>query len=203
MSYILTMPNTITHSDKVIPAGDNSRVVVFGDTRQVFQEHAMKKIDISTPKYPDTFALVDDEDYEKLNSFNWHADKGRHTLYAERTKWNGKSYVKFKMHRDIMQSPQGADVDHRDGNGLNNQRHNLRPCTRSQNQHNRRLQGGSSVYKGVHWNKDAKKWHGTIQCNKEKFHLGLFTDEIEAAKAYDNKAKELFGEFAYLNFPEE
>ena len=91
--------------------------------------------------------------------------------------------------------------DHRDTNGLNNQRNNLRPCTNLQNQRNKTCKiNGTSKYKGVYWNKKSKKWDTRISVDKKRICGKSFKDEIEAAKAYDEMAKLYFGEFAYLNF---
>ena len=101
-----------------------------------------------------------------------------------------------------MKAPKGTLVDHIDRNSLNNRRGNLRLCTPSQNILNTRGKKGTSKYKGVWWNTKKNKWLAMITSKGRHFHLGFFDEEIEAAKAYDRKAVELFGEFAYLNFPE-
>ncbi|MBN1362949.1 MAG: HNH endonuclease [Sedimentisphaerales bacterium] len=105
-----------------------------------------------------------------------------------------------------MKAPKGMVVDHIDGNGLNNRRSNLRLCTPQQNQWNRcvsraRLQQG--LFKGVHHRTDSGKPCARITYRGKTLHLGVFDTAIEAAKAYDRKAIELHGEFAYLNFPED
>lgn len=141
-------------------------------------------------------AIVDKEDYEWLSQYKWHAVNNGEKFYAYRCR-NKRS---LSMHRAIMNEPKGMLVDHKDGNGLNNRRNNLRVCTTSQNHQNRRRTFGSSRYKGVHWNKKGKKWAAAITDKGKYKFLGHFDDEAEAAKAYDRKAKELFGEFAYLNF---
>jgi len=105
------------------------------------------------------------------------------------------------MHRLIMNAPEGLVVDHIDRNGLNNRKCNLRLCTKAQNvQNSRPRRNRSSKYKGVFWNKLNKKWSASIHKGDKRIYLGGFDDEIEAALAYDRKAAELFGEFAYLNF---
>ncbi|MHC4574071.1 MAG: HNH endonuclease [Planctomycetota bacterium] len=105
------------------------------------------------------------------------------------------------MHREICCAPRGVVVDHIDGNGLNNRKSNLRLCTVRQNLWNRRPAGGTSLYKGVCWRAEKKKWAARITCRDRRHHLGYFDTEMEAADAYDKKAAALFGEFAYLNFP--
>jgi len=107
------------------------------------------------------------------------------------------------MHRQIMHAPQGMVVDHIDGSGLNNHPRNLRLCTRRQNAYNSRSASGSSQYKGVTYDKATGKWRASINHQGKHHHLGLFDTERQAARAYDAKARELFGPYAYLNFPEE
>ena len=106
------------------------------------------------------------------------------------------------MHRVIMNAPKGMLVDHIDGNGLNNRRSNLRLCTNKENARNARpSKGGSSRYKGVCWHKAKKKYDARIEVDGKRYCLGYFADEIEAAVTYDIKAMQLFGDFAYFNFP--
>jgi len=147
------------------------------------------------------YAIVDAEDYLRLSSYKWCAVKEGRTWYAKTFRRDG---MPLSMHRLITRAPKGLLVDHINHNGLNNRRSNLRLCTHKQNQRNRRPnRGGTSEYKGVHWSKNRKKFRAMICNNSKIIHLGYFQDETEAAKAYDKKAKELFGEFAYLNFTEE
>lgn len=142
-------------------------------------------------------ALVDDEDFEYLNQFMWHALKHGNTFYALRAlKDNGKKASQY-MHCAIMG---GKGIDHIDHNGLNNQRSNLRLCSQSQNVMNaRKAPNRTSVYKGVCFNKAARKWEAQIIINGYRIHLGYFISETDAALAYNEKATELFGEFACLN----
>ena len=108
------------------------------------------------------------------------------------------------MHRQIMNAPKGTPIDHKDHNGLNNTRENLRLATISENARNceKTKRPTSSKYKGVCWNKKSKKWQAHIHYNGISIHLGLFDSEEDAAKAYDEAAKIYHGEFAVLNFPE-
>ena len=142
-------------------------------------------------------ALVDDEDFETLNQFRWYAMKYKRTVYAGRhIVVNGNRATQF-LQWDILN---GKGIDHIDGNGLNNQKSNLRFCTISENQMNsRKRENTSSIYKGVHFNNRNKKWKAQIYINEKSIHLGYFTNEIEAAKAYNTKAIALFCEFANLN----
>lgn len=163
------------------------------------------------------FAQVDDEDYDYLNQFKWCTQKNRNTYYAVRAiHMNGKK-CKVIMHRVILELKDSKIlVDHIDRNGLNNQRNNLRSCNNSQNQMNKRSKG-ISKYLGVslqNYKSTSKntpeliynKWHAAISPNKKRISLGLYPftpeGEILAAKAYDQAAKEHYGEFANLNFKE-
>ena len=145
------------------------------------------------------FAIVDAEDYPRLARHKWAVSQSRYNFYACR--WiHGK---KISMHRLILNAPHGMLVDHIDGNGLNNRKANLRLCTITQNNRNSRpYRNATSKYKGVCWEKACRKWYAKIKPNRKTISLGLFTDQIEAAVAYDRKAEVLFGEFAYLNFPQ-
>lgn len=157
----------------------------------------MKEIKLTQGKV----ALVDDEDYEWLNGFKWYAQKGRDTFYAGRAiRVKGKLTTQ-QMHTLIMgDNPLKLDIDHIKGNGLDNQRHMLRFCTRQQNLMNRKPNKNcSSVYKGVYWNKGEGKWRAHIRINRKSVHLGYFHVELNAAKAYDMAAIKYFGEFARLN----
>jgi hypothetical protein len=144
------------------------------------------------------FALVDDIDYKHFNQWKWHAQKKGSTYYAVRTE--GSVFKKrFIMHREIVNAPKGMDVDHHNGNGLDNRRANLRICTRAQNLSNR-YNKNVSGYKGVVWQEHARKYKAQITRNSKVAHLGYFDNPIEAAQAYDRAAKEYFGEFAKTNF---
>lgn len=150
------------------------------------------------PLGQDKFALVDDEDYDYLMQWNWHLKtpkNNENTCYATRKDGN-KS---IKMHREIMKFPLSR-IDHKDRNGLNNQKDNLRKCTHAQNMRNRRKKSGcSSQFKGVTWCKELQKWKGKITFDGKIIHIGYFDNEIDAALAYNVKAIELFGQFALLN----
>ncbi len=155
----------------------------------------MKKIKLTQGKY----ALVDDCDFEWLNKWKWFYGNGGYAARNSPTV-NGKRKAIY-MHRVIMKTPEGEETDHKDMNGINNQRGNLRTCTKSQNCMNRRRYKNSiSKYKGVSWKKETGRWGASIKFNQKQLHIGYFTCEEKAGKAYDKLAKELFGEFAYLNF---
>ena len=152
----------------------------------------MKTIPLTQGK----FAIVDDEDYDGLSTFHWRATKTKSGGYAAR---RGRDPVVY-MHRQIMDAPKGMYVDHINHVQHDNRKVNLRVCTNSQNMQNGlKHKNGSSRYKGVYWYKPSKKWRAMIRVHGKGIHIGYFIDEVNAAKAYDEKAMQLFGEFAQLN----
>jgi hypothetical protein len=150
---------------------------------------------------------VDDADYEHFSQFKWRAlvDKRRGKVYAtRRTHGSHDSRIHVYLHREILGvTDPKVKVDHRNRDGLDNQRLNLRACTTSQNNMNQRKRrdARSSKYKGVGWHKRDRRFVVEIKLNGKHLHIGYFTDEIEAALAYDAAAREHFGEFALCNFP--
>lgn len=147
-------------------------------------------------------ALVDDEDHEWLSAWKWQALVVKTKRYAFRTyKQEGRTRTVY-MHRAIAADIRG-EVDHVDGDGLNNQRANLRPASDSQQRQNaRRRSDNTSGFKGVTRRSGVRPWSARIKRDGICRHLGAFTTPEEAARAYDRAALELFGEFARLNFPE-
>lgn len=146
-------------------------------------------------------AQVDDEDFESCAMYNWIAKVNKKNIYAISFDPFIKTTTSLSMHRIILdvKDPRVL-VHHIDGNGLNNQKSNLRLCTPSQNCHNSKLRHDSSTgFKGVCFQKTSKKFISHIKINHKKIHIGLFNTAIEAARARDLKAKELHGEFARLN----
>ncbi len=162
----------------------------------------MKKIPL-TQGY---FALVDDEDFAWLSKHKWQVSKFPNTDYAVRSKTiRYKKREKIQMHRLIvgLSIRDKQECDHIDGNGLNNQKNNLRVCSRQQNRHNSKSNKcSSSQYKGVAWHKQHKKWGANITINEKAISLGSFNDELQAARAYDLAAIYYFGDFANTNFNE-
>jgi len=140
-------------------------------------------------------AIVDDSDYPFLSQFKWQAMFNRGRWYARA--WIGGRRV--TMHRALIQANARQPIDHKNGNGLDNRRSNLRLCTPAQNAMNRRPQKHSSRYKGVRWHSDYSKWVARIKVNQKLIHIGCFQTEEEAAEAYNREAVKLFGEFAMLN----
>ena len=148
--------------------------------------------------YCNIVTLVDDEDYERLNKHNWHVSESGSVTYPRRAlDSRGRT---IRMHREILSVPLGMEVDHKDGDGLNNQKSNLRICASSQNRANARSRSNtSSKHKGVTWVKANRKWKAQIGINGTKRHLGYFEDEEDAALAYNRTALSFYGEFARPN----
>lgn len=148
--------------------------------------------------------IIDDEDYTSVVQHNWWAHETDNNIYARGTIDGKRTY----LHRFLMNPDDSQEVDHEDGDGLNNRRSNLRVCTHKQNGANHKKIFGQSIYKGVYWYKRDKKWRAQIgdgvkhmNGNYGVIFLGAFTSEEEAAKAYDKAAKVKYGDFAKLNFP--
>lgn len=139
------------------------------------------------------FALVDEADYSRVAERAWYLDHG----YA-------RTRDEF-LHRFILGLKEGdPEVDHRNRDRLDNRRENLRPSTRAGNCANKgKASGRSSRFKGVHWMKKGHgRWVAAIKHRQRSIHIGQFLNEEDAARAYDAKALELFGEFASVNFPQ-
>lgn len=137
-------------------------------------------------------ALVDDEDYERVMEAGPYANRSTRKPDGRRTT--------VSLHRFLLGVTNSKiHVDHENHNGLDNQKANIRVCTRSQNRANAVKRGGVSKYRGVH--KAAGKWGAKITINGQKIWLGRFADELDAALAFDSAARAHFGEFANCNFP--
>jgi hypothetical protein len=148
-------------------------------------------------------AAVDTDDFELLDEMRWHLNGGyvatTITIYPSPNRLQVYPY----LHRIIMNAPDGMEVDHINHDKLDNRKSNLRLATGSQNNQNRLPKPGK-IFKGFSWRSDAKSWAARIwdvkkPPGKRLVHLGYFKTEIEAAAAYNAAARELFGEFAYLN----
>lgn len=158
----------------------------------------MKTINLTQGKV----ALVDDEDFEFLNRFKWGALHNGGTWYAVHAEWNKGDPKTYQMHRVIMMCV-GSNVliDHANGNGLDNQKNNLRRCNKSQNVSNRTMPKkiGSSKYMGVYWCTTHKRWVASIRKDDRNIPLGKFKSEKEAAISYNKGALRFHGEFAKQN----
>ncbi len=147
-------------------------------------------------------ATVDDEDAH-LSVFRWRAQVAPRTVYAKRhVRLSDGRWSTQYLHRAVL--PGVPRVDHRDGNGLNCRRSNLRPADRRQNGANARIAlSNSSGFKGVNWHRRGRKWQARIEAGGRQVYLGLFASPEEAARAYDDAARRLQGEYAAVNFPGE
>lgn len=143
-------------------------------------------------------ALVDDDDFDRISRHTWTAQHHGRAVYAVES-YGCCGGAGRRMHRMILDAPAGLHVDHHDGDGLNNTRANLRLATGRQNQGNRRKQAGTSRFKGVSMLRG--RWRAVIKdCGTQRY-LGSFASEAEAAHAYDEAARRIFGQFAAVNFP--
>lgn len=165
----------------------------------------MKTVQLYGKKAAGRVALVDDHDYELVDQHRWRIFEekrpGRpHGPYAiANIRRSDGCMTTLRMHCLIMGT---TGIDHRDGNGLNNQRYNLRVATAVQNHANMRpRRTGTSRFKGVSWSSSQQKGYADIQVNRIRYRLGCFSDEEDAARAYDAVAAREQGEFAVLNFP--
>jgi len=151
-----------------------------------------------------TTVIVDDDVYEWASRRTLGLDNKGYVRFWYETK---ERQVHKKLHRVIMGEPVGYQVDHINRNKLDNRRENLRLCSNLDNSKNRgvhRTHNGkpkTSLFKGLCWNKDRRKWQSGIQVDGKRQHLGLFVNEMDAAIAYDTAALKHFGEFAHINFP--
>jgi len=160
-----------------------------------FRRIKLAKSDLADAKH--RYAIVDPEDYEKIAVDDWQLYNNHNCKYYAARIEDCK--IVF-MHRQIMGNPAGKVIDHRNREGLDNRKSNLRLATHSQNNCNRKQIQGSSKYRGVNYVKNRKKWRAAINYNRIYKHLGFFENEEDAARAYDEAAKIYHGEFATLNF---
>lgn len=144
-------------------------------------------------------AIIDDADWDLVSGYKWFAKKSGNTYYAEtKVRREGGGQRDIRMHRLLLSlTDQKIQVDHRDGNGLNNQRENLRACSLAENQRNRGAYANNkSGFKGVSWHKQSGKWRASIGVNGKRKHIGLFDTPEAAHASYCLAAVEFHGEFA-------
>jgi hypothetical protein len=151
------------------------------------------------------WTILEPADYYRLNDFSWYLMGKNDKFYVVRTAKVGNGrYKTVSMHREIMNAPRGRMVDHKNCDSQDNRRENLRFATPAENVRNRSKTRSktSSRYIGVCRDKKRNRWAAHLKHNNKDIWLGRFDNEIEAAKAYDEAAKEYHGEFAHLNFPD-
>lgn len=147
------------------------------------------------------FAIVDEEDYDRINSRKWCAawHESTKSFYAVSGRGRGNQR-QLRMHREVVNAPYGMLVDHINHDTIDNRKANLRLCTNSQNLANRGISVvNSSGFKGVSWHKQKSKWRATLYINNKETHVGYYNTPLEAAIAYDIAASEKIGEFALTN----
>lgn len=182
-------------------------------TRNSPKSHPKGRHEVTQPQDPtirlipltcNRSAIVDADDYEFLMQWNWYAlwSRGTQTFYAVRGVKNNKGRtIPFPMHRAVMPCEPGFVNDHINGDTLDNRKSNLRCATNSENLCNRRLQSNNtSGFRGVGWVKKDKRWRARLKVDGQEIVLGYFKTAEEAAKAYDEGARKVYGEFARLNF---
>tara|TARA_R110000824_G_scaffold217121_2_gene403649 strand:+ start:61 stop:615 length:555 start_codon:yes stop_codon:yes gene_type:complete len=180
-----------------------------------------KELIIESPTHGQFKVLYDAEDEDKISKHKWCVSKNGSKFYVRAavphpsrgmqprgsgggSGESGPGQTCLQLHRLIMNTPKGMHTDHINGDPLDNRKENLRICTGAENQRNKGPQkNNTSGFKGVYWHKGSKKWSAQVAYNKKNIYIGCFKDKEEAARAHDAKAKELHGEFAYLNFPDE
>lgn len=161
----------------------------------------MKKIIVNSKAYGRHEILLDDEDYEYFSKFSCGVKKSHNTYYANINLLINGKYKFITMHREILGVLESnLLIDHKDGNGLNNQKNNLRICTCAENNRNRKNQKNStSIFKGVYPHNQVKgSFVATISVNGVRKYLGVYKKELDAALAYKLAALELHGEFAHI-----
>jgi hypothetical protein len=182
---------TIKVPDKV----DSVAIAILLFARRLRYGYPFRRIKLTQGK----FAIVDPDDFERINQYKWYYNKGYALRHVRR---NGKKRAIF-MHSFVCPVPPGMFTDHINRNRLDNRKANLRPATFQQNIWNasRKRKTSASPYKGVTWSRQHRKWMVRIYVGNKAVHLGFFKDDIKAAKAYDRVAKKLRGEYEALNFP--
>jgi hypothetical protein len=147
------------------------------------------------------FCLVDKVDVDRLDGFSWYASIHSASLTAYAST-NDRHGMRRMMHNIILPTDDGLEVDHVNGNGLDNRRKNLRAVTRAQQMCNKlKSNGMTSTYKGVFWSATMRKWGAVVQFGGQRTHAGYFDEEVDAAMAYDDAARDIHGAYARLNNP--
>lgn len=163
----------------------------------------VQDVGIRIPLSRGLFALVDEADFETVNQHKWFASKGSRTFYAARNVVLDGRRTVVRMHQVLLGMPKDVDIDHVNGDGLDNRRANLRTTSRSQNNFNqhRKQRGCSSKYRGVTWSRYHGKWQAQIKAHGKYKLIGRFDDELEAALAYDAAGAARDAKHFAPNFP--
>ena len=187
-----------------VPKSNRNRGLVKGEFHQYIRGHNNAKRpsrgrDLESP------IIVDPADEEELKRHRWHVvetSPGKFYVTCSMKDREGMRRTTY-LHRHLMNARKGEEVDHINGNGLDNRRANLRIASRAENCRNTRRTTGKSGFRGVYATRNKEKWQCRINHNGSLQYIGTFSSAIEAAKAYDNAARRMHGEFALLNFPED
>lgn len=144
------------------------------------------------------FALVDENDYEKLSIYKWYYGTDGYAVRKPYDRVTGTNPHIFRMHRVILDAKRGQLIDHKNGNRLDNRKENLRFCTYIENGRNSKGRNSTSGFKGISWDKVNNKWKVQINPGKN-INLGRFTSLDMAIRVYNENAIKYYGDFAYLN----
>jgi len=169
--------------------------------RKLRYGYSFRRIKLTRGKY----AIVDLEDFERLNQYRWYCSQSNYAKRSIRNKnRKGPKQIEIFMHKVVCPPPKGMVSDHINRNRLDNRKANLRPATWTQNAWNRSspTRAGKTRYNGIRYYKDTKKWQVRLTIKGRRLSFGCYADEQEAAKAYDAVAKKYHREYAVLNFPE-
>lgn len=161
------------------------------------------KAEVWIPLTQGRVAVIDFDDFEKVRGMKWYAHKERRRFYACREDCaTGK---RVYLHRLLIAGSPGLQVNHINGDGLDNRQENLQVCTLQQNSfaHQHKRKNTSSKYRGVSWDNQNERWRANIKLNGKLIFLGRFEEELYAANAYDTAAIKYFGEYAAPNFPKQ
>jgi hypothetical protein len=168
-----------------------------------YQDKKVLKFLIESVKYGNKEVIIDIEDWDKVRQYRWYCDykNDGKTFYVRAGKWSNNKCKPVYLHRFILGCDDcNVDIDHKNGDGCNNKKENLRSCAHSENMGNQKLRvNNKSGHKGVFWRELNKKWSAQIKVNYKHIYLGLFCNKEDAAHAYNVAAVKYFGKFALIN----
>lgn len=169
----------------------------------IYQDEKILKFLIESHKYGDKEIIIDVEDWDKVKQYRWFCDckNGGKTFYVRANKWSRNKRKNVYLHRLILGSDNSAnDIDHKNGNACDNRKENLRECLHSENMGNQKFRvNNTSGFKGVFWHGLTRKWKAQIKVDYKSIHIGLFKTKEDAARAYNNAARQYYGKFACIN----